>query len=288
MFKLFRRSTQVRFNPSLFNMGLSQSSVIETPVKNMSSTVNQAEVDKFSAMSSDWWNPRGVCKPLHSMNRLRVPLVRDGLMETGVADPAMADTDMPLQGVRILDVGCGAGILSEALARIGADVTGIDACHDNIEAAKHHAEAAGDSLGNLRYICTSVEELAEAGPESYDAVVASEVVEHVANPEMFVAVMAGLARPRGSVFLTTLSRTRLSWLVAILGAEYVAGLLPRGTHDWDKFITPRDLQKLVEAAGCQTRLVHGMAYNPLANSWCWIGDTSVNYALHAVKLDTDT
>ena len=118
--------------------------------------------------------------------------------------------------------------------------------------------------------------------------VASEVVEHVANPEMFVAVMAGLARPRGSVFLTTLSRTRLSWLVAILGAEYVVGLLPRGTHDWDKFITPRDLQKLVEAAGCQTRLVHGMAYNPLANSWCWIGDTSVNYALHAVKLDTDT
>ena len=241
----------------------------------MSSTVNKAE---------DW----GVCKPLHSMNRLRVPLVRDGLMETGVADPAMADTDKPLQGVRILDVGCGAGILSEALARIGADVTGIDACNDNIEAAKHHAEAAGDSLGNLRYICTSVEELAEAGPESYDAVVASEVVEHVANPKMFVAVMAGLARPRGSVFLTTLSRTRLSWLVAILGAEYVAGLLPRGTHDWDKFITPRDLQKLVEAAGCQTRLVHGMAYNPLANSWCWIGDTSVNYALHAVKLDTDT
>ena len=118
--------------------------------------------------------------------------------------------------------------------------------------------------------------------------VASEVVEHVANPEMFVAVKAGLARARGSVFLTTLSRTRLSWLVAILGAEYVAGLLPRGTHDWHKFITPRDLQKLVEAAGCQTRLVHGMAYNPLANSWCWIGDTSVHYALHAVKLDPDT
>ena len=105
----------------------------------MSSTVNKAE---------DW----GVCKPLHSMNRLRVPLVRDGLMETGVADPAMAHTDKPLQGVRILDVGCGAGILSEALARIGADVTGIDACNDNIEAAKHHAEAAGDSLGNLCYM----------------------------------------------------------------------------------------------------------------------------------------
>ena len=196
----------------------------------------------------------------------------------------MANTDKPLQGVRILDVGCGAGMLSEALARIGADVTGIDACHDNIEAAKHHAEAAGDSLGNLRYICTSVEELAETGPESYDAVVASEVVEHVANPEMFVAVMAGLARARGSVFLTTLSRTRLSWLVAILGAEYVAGLLPRGTHDWDKFIRPQSLCAMLETQGCHTRLVHGMLYNPLTNAWSWCPNTSVNYALHAVRL----
>ena len=114
--------------------------------------------------------------------------------------------------------------------------------------------------------------------------VASEVVEHVANPEMFVAVMAGLARARGSVFLTTLSRTRLSWLVAILGAEYVAGLLPRGTHDWDKFITPDTLQTMLEAQGCQTRLVHGMIYNPLTNGWSWSSNPSVNYALHAVKL----
>ena len=210
-------------------------------IQRMKSTVNNEEIDKFRKMSSDWWNPNGVCKPLHSMNKLRVPLVRDGLIETGLVDPAVADSDKPLKGLRILDVGCGAGILSEALARIGADVTGIDACHDNIEVATLHAKHDG-GLDNLKYVCTTIEEHADSHSDSYDAVVASEVIEHVDNQEMFVSKCSAVCRVSGSVYMTTLSRTQLSWLVAIVGAEYVLGLLPRGTHDWDKFITPKDLR----------------------------------------------
>ena len=233
-------------------------------------------------MSSDWWNPNGVCKPLHSMNRLRVPLVRDGMIETGLTQPELADTDKPLTGTRVLDVGCGAGIISEALARLGAEVTAIDACEDNIEAARRHKDTSG--LPNLSYLCTSVEDLAATETDKFDAVVASEVIEHVDNQEMFVSLCSSVCRPGGSLFLTTLSRTQQSWLLAILGAEYIAGLLPRGTHDWDKFITPDTLQTMLEAEGCRTRLVHGMRYNPLTNNWSWSPDHSVNYALHAVKL----
>jgi len=251
-------------------------------LRRMSSTVNAKEVDKFKQMSSDWWNPNGVCKPLHSMNRLRVPLVRDGLIETGVAHHEHIDTSKPLHGLRILDVGCGAGILSEALARIGADVTGIDACFDNIEVARDHA-ANDKSLESLKYLNTSIEDHADEVGEYYDAVVASEVIEHVDNQEMFVSKCSSVCKSSGSLFMTTISKTQLSWLVAIVGAEYVLRLLPTGTHEWDKFITPQTLRELFNVYGCQTKLVHGMMYNPLTNNWSWSPDSSVNYAIHAVK-----
>jgi len=252
-------------------------------IRSMSSTINQSELDKFSKMSSDWWNPNGVCKPLHSMNRLRVPLVRDGLIETGLVNVDQIKTDKPLKGLRILDVGCGAGILSEALARIGADVTGIDACQDNIEVAKLHAQK-DNSLSSLRYICSSVEAHCDSEEKNYDAVVASEVIEHVDNQELFVSKCSSLVRESGSLFFTTLSKTQLSWLVAIVGAEYVLGLLPRGTHEWNKFITPEDLENLLKVSGCKSRLVSGMAYNPLTNSWSWEPTKFINYAIHAVKM----
>jgi len=251
-------------------------------LRRMSSTVNMKEVDKFKQMSSDWWNPNGVCKPLHSMNRLRVPLVRDGLIETGVAHDEHIDTCKPLQGLRILDVGCGAGILSEALARIGADVTGIDACFDNIEVARDHT-AKDQRLENLKYLNTNIEDHADEVGEYYDAVVASEVIEHVDNQEVFVSKCSSVCKSSGSMFMTTISKTQLSWLVAIVGAEYVLRLLPTGTHEWDKFITPQNLSEMFNVHGCQTRLVHGMMYNPLTNNWSWSPDSSVNYAIHAVK-----
>jgi len=250
-----------------------------------SSTYNQGEVDKFSAMSSDWWNPHGVCKPLHSMNRLRIPLIRDGLISSGVTRVELAYSDKPLQGLKILDVGCGAGIIAEALARIGAEVTAIDACQENIEAAKIHAELDPSLANNLKYICTTVEEHVDDVSDvfEYDAIVSSEVIEHVDNPPLFVAKCSQILKPDGSFFLTTLNRSTRSWLLAIVGAEYILGLLPKGTHQWDKFITPTELGDMLVQEGCQTRLVQGMMYIPGINKWSWIPDSSVNYALHAVK-----
>jgi len=248
-----------------------------------SSTLNQDEVDKFTIMSRDWWNPHGVCKPLHSMNRLRVPLVRDGLVNSGTSNIDMAHTDTPLKGLKILDVGCGAGIFSEALARIGAEVTAIDACAENIEEAKTHAKLDESLRDNLKYICTTVEEHVDTVDDEYDAIVASEVIEHVNNPDTFVRKCTEVLKTDGSFFLTTINRSTRSWLLAIVGAEYVLGLLPKGTHDWNKFLKPSEVSDMLNNAGCQTRLVHGMLYMPVINKWSWISDKSVNYAMHAVK-----
>ena len=172
--------------------------------------------------------------------------------------------------------------MSEALARIGAEVTGLDACQDNIEAARVHTEN-DDSLHSLKYICGTIEEHCDEVTDQYDAVVASEVIEHVDNQELFVSKCSALVKESGSVFMTTISQTQLSWLTAIIGAEYVIGLLPRGTHDWNKFITPANLSSMLQTNNCRTHLVHGMLYNPVSNSWMWVGNNSVNYALQAVK-----
>jgi len=276
--RLFSPGGSLRLGPSLHF----SSSVVQLNGSS-SSTFNQEEVDKFSAMSADWWNPHGVCRPLHSMNRLRVPLIRDGLINSGVTNLELAYSDKPLEGLKILDVGCGAGIVSEALARIGASVTAIDACAENIEAAKIHSELDPSLASNLQYICTTVEEHIEVVNDEYDAIVASEVIEHVDNPQMFVRKCSQILKLEGSFFLTTINRSTRSWLLAIIGAEYVLGLLPKGTHQWDKFLTPAELGEMLGQGGCQTRLVHGMMYLPGLNKWSWVPDSSVNYALHAVK-----
>jgi len=260
------------------------------------STVDEGEVGRFSALADSWWSEDGPMKALRSMNRLRVPWIRDTLLQVRRqhGQPVVATTSYPLDGFRILDVGCGADFLTEPLARLGANVVGIDPASENIEVAKEHAARKKDELGyekRLVYYSKTVENLAEeskfaAGEERFfDAVVASEVVEHVSNREMFVENCLRLVKPGGGcVFFTTINRTTTSRLLAIFMAESVLRIVPRGMHDWEKFTPPEDLQFLVEKNGdCYVRLVHGMWYNPVKNSWSWSRNTNVNYALSGVK-----
>ncbi|CAD6244495.1 GSCOCG00013370001-RA-CDS [Cotesia congregata] len=189
--------------------------------------------------------------------------------------------------VRILDVGCGAGILSEALARIGANVTGIDGSEQLIETAKKHASLDSNLSKNLSYSITSVEDhVADNKSEIYDAVVASEVIEHVSNKDIFVKYCAKALKPGGSIFITTLNKTIPSFLGGIVCAEYILRAIPIGTHEWSKFISPEDTQRLLDQHGCCTQLVHGVFFNPLTNTWNWTSSKNIFYALHAVKSET--
>ena len=244
------------------------------------STLNAKEIKKFEAIAAEWWNPNGPAKGLHSMNGVRVPFVTEGLTKMGLTK----NHNKPLEGLRIVDIGCGGGILSEALARLGASVTGLDPCVPNIEIAKAHAAKDSQLVNNLTYIPLTAEEFLEENQSPcFDAVVASEVIEHVDNPQKFVDTCSKLVVDDGSLFFTTINRTTKSWLGAIVAAEYVLHLLPTGTHDWDKFITPEELTKMVEVSGSKVRSVHGMFYVPGVNTWTWFPDSSVNYAIHAIK-----
>ncbi|XP_047740733.1 ubiquinone biosynthesis O-methyltransferase, mitochondrial isoform X2 [Hyalella azteca] len=246
------------------------------------SSFNDEEVRKFGALSDHWWARDGPYKPLHSLNRLRVPLVRDGLISTGAT--VSKDGRQPLEGVTILDVGCGGGILSEPLARLGASVTGLDASHKSIEAAQQHSSLDADLQGRLQYKCCDLDTFSQRLDQQYDAVVASEVLEHVDSIEAFIESCNACLKPSGSLFLTTINRTPLSFLGAIVAAEYLLRIVPVGTHTWDKFVPIEALKKLLEERGLQTRLQHGMLYAPVLDRWCWVADTSVNYALHAVNI----
>ncbi|XP_054016531.1 ubiquinone biosynthesis O-methyltransferase, mitochondrial [Hylaeus anthracinus] len=243
-------------------------------------TVDLATIEHHSKLSSKWWDTNGEMRALHALNPLRVQFVRDGLANTGVT----ADTlHLPLQGTKILDVGCGGGLLAEPLARIGAEVTGIDASSELISTAKQHATLDTSLDGRLDYIETTIEDFCQDNKQKYNAVVASEVLEHVNDKELFLKCCVETLKPGGSIFLTTLNKTLPSWFGGIIAAEHVLKLLPTGTHDWNKFITPAEIQRLLETCGCKTKLIHGIFYNPLKNEWFWVTSTAINYAIHAVK-----
>lgn len=243
------------------------------------STVDNTEVDKFSRLASEWWTKSGEFGALHSLNRLRVPLIRDALLQN--QDQGNSISPTPLQGFRILDIGCGGGILSEPLARLGAQVTGVDASSENIEVARAHAASDPRLSGRLEYLCSPVEALPAS--QQYDAVLASELLEHVTNQESFVATACSLVKENGSIHFTTLNKTILSRALAVYAAENVLKIVPAGSHDWEKFITPERLQGMLTNNGFRTVLLHGMTLNPISLRWSWISNTSMNYALHAVK-----
>lgn len=248
------------------------------------STVFEENRSKFDALVHQWWDPEGEFSALARMNALRIPLIRDGLLQTGrsaVTSSATSRTK-PLLGLKILDVGCGGGLLSEPLARLGATVTGIDPTPGSIDVARTHADRDPEIKNNISYEATEIGTLLQRGVK-YDAVVASEVVEHVQNYSSFIKSCVELTEDGGSLFFTTINRTVPSYLIAKIAAEYVFRIVPPGLHDWNMFVPPEQLEEALESSGCYVRLVHGTMYNPLTRAWSWVDCTSLTYALHAVK-----
>ncbi|MDO5529105.1 MAG: bifunctional 2-polyprenyl-6-hydroxyphenol methylase/3-demethylubiquinol 3-O-methyltransferase UbiG [Paracoccus sp. (in: a-proteobacteria)] len=236
---------------------------------------DQAEIDKFEAMAAEWWDPAGKLKPLHMMNPVRL-----GYITAQIAAEFGRDlrAPMPFDGLRILDIGCGGGLLSEPMARLGARVLGADAAEGNIETARVHAAQSGLEID---YLAVTAEELAANG-EAFDTVLAFEIVEHVASPQDFIAACGDLVRPGGLLIGSTLNRTPQSFAAAIIGAEYVMRWLPRGTHDWRRFITPDELAAMMSGAGLHVIDRMGMVFNPV--SWDWSlspRNLAVNYAMTA-------
>ena len=236
-----------------------------------------SEIAKFEAMAAEWWDPKGKFKPLHMMNPIRL-----GYITTQIATEFGRDlkAPRPFEGLRLLDIGCGGGLLSEPMARLGAQVVGADAAPKNIEVARLHADQVGLDID---YRAETAEALLAAG-ESFDAVLAMEIVEHVAEPPAFVQACHDLLRPGGVLVMSTLNRTARSFAAAIVGAEWVMRWLPKGTHEWPRFITPEELAAMMQASGLKVVDRRGMVFNPL--SWGWSlsdRDMSVNYAATGVR-----
>ena len=239
-------------------------------------TVDEAEVARFAALATQWWDPRGNMAPLHKFNPLRLAYIRDTACQHFRRDPKGLDC---LDGLRFLDIGCGGGLLSEPLARLGGEVVGADPAEANIAAARLHA---ADSGLEVDYRATTAEALAQAG-ERFDVVLAMEVVEHVADVNLFVKLTAEMVKPGGLMIAATLNRTLKSFALAIVGAEYVLRWLPRGTHQWDKFVTPNELEIALERGGLRVIDETGVVYNPLADRWRLASDMDVNYMLTAER-----
>src|SRR5580704_12324160 len=240
-------------------------------------TIDEAEVARFSRMSSQWWDARGPMAALHKFNPVRLAYIRDRVAEHFDRDAKRLDS---LAGLRILDIGCGGGILSEPLARLGAVVVGADPSDTNIAVVRDHAARSGLAID---YRDTTAEALAQAG-EAFDVVLAMEVVEHVADVGLFVDLAAAMVKPGGLMFVATLNRTMKSFALAIVGAEYILRWLPRGTHQWDKFVTTNELEIAIEQAGLQITAETGVMYNLLADRWQLTTDMDVNYMVVAEKV----
>ncbi len=237
-------------------------------------TINKKEIDKFSKIAEEWWNPEGKFKPLHKFNPIRISYIKENIIKTFKLD----DNKTPLKNIKILDIGCGGGLLSEPMCKLGAKVTGIDASDKNIKVAKLHSKK-----NNLKidYLCSSPEKFnADA---KFDVILNMEIVEHVENVNLFLKSCSKLLKKNGIMFVATLNKTLKSYIFAIVGAEYILRWLPIGTHEWEKFIKPDELISILEKNDLRLDRVDGMNFNLIKNKWSVGNDKSVNYIAKFIK-----
>ena len=233
-------------------------------------TVDKAEIEKFSKLAKDWWNPKGKFRPLHLFNPARISFIKDKLISHFTLNP---NSEKPLEKLKILDIGCGGGLLCEPLNRLGATITGIDASDNNIEVAKLHSK---EMNLNIEYIHAAPENL-DLKSNTYDAVLCMEVVEHLKDVNLFIENCSKLIKKNGIMFIATINKNLKSYIFAILGAEYVLRWLPIGTHNWDKFLTPQDLEIITSKNNFMADEIVGMKFNLFSKKWSRTNDSSVNY-----------
>lgn len=238
-------------------------------------SINADEVARFSALAAKWWDPKGEFAPLHKFNPNRVRFIRETAVGHFLRDPRAIN---PFEGLSLIDIGCGGGLLSEPMRRLGFEVTGLDASERNIGTAKAHAAEVGL---DIRYLARTVEQVVEAGEPGFDVVLCMEVIEHVNDPETFLKTCASLVRPGGLLFLATLNRTLKAHALGIVAAEYVLQWVPKGTHDWNKFLKPEEIQGFLSGTGLTPEPAVGVSYNPFTATWALSNDTGVNYMIVA-------
>jgi len=240
-----------------------------------SNTINKLEIAKFSKIATEWWSPNGKFKPLHKFNPIRIKYLKENIIEHF----KLKQTNSPLKGLNILDIGCGGGLLSEPITRLGAKVTAIDASKKNIQVAKFHAKK--NNL-KINYLCSSPEKLNLN--KKFDVVLNMEIVEHVEDLNFFIKKSSNLLKKNGLMFIATLNKTFKSYVFAIIGAEYVLRWLPIGTHDWEKFVKPDNLVSLAINSNLKLKKLSGMKFNPIIDKWSLSNDKSVNYIAKFKKI----
>ena len=238
-------------------------------------SVNKKEIDKFSKMANEWWDPEGKFKPLHKFNPTRIKYIKENIINNF----KLKNKFRPLSGINILDIGCGGGLLSEPMSRMGANVTGIDASDKNIKIAKLHSKK---NKLKINYLCSSPEKLKIE--KKFDVILNMEIVEHVEDINFFINSCSKLLKKNGLMFVATLNKTFKSYLFAIIGAEYVLRWLPIGTHDWEKFVKPEDLKKILNKNNLKLEKLDGMNFNIISDEWSVSSDTSINYIVKSIKL----
>ena len=248
-------------------------------IKNKKTTIDPVEHEKFSKLAEEWWNPKGKFKTLHKFNPTRIAFIREKIINH--FDIA-TDEKKPFKNIKLLDIGCGGGLLSEPMAKLGANVIGLDVVEKNIKTASTHAKNQGLKI---KYIHSTVEKISEKD-EKFDVILNMEVIEHVSDVNLFINSCNKILAPNGIMIFASLNRTLISYGLAIIGVEYILGWLPKGTHDWSKFITPDELKILFSSNGLKIDEIIGMKYNPLFDSWKRSEDLSVNYLGLSSKINS--